>query len=649
MKIVPSDFANSLLVLLLAAGLSATKAWAQSVPGASPYLGEVRRDASGKLITITPPPAQNAAHSPAASGNVIKVGPGQNIRLISTAANLAKDGDTIEIDAGDYTGDVAVWKQSNLTIRGVGGRVRLVAAGASAEKKAIWVVRGNRITVENIEFTGARVPDRNGAGIRFEKGHLIVRNCRFIDNENGILTGGGNLDLEIENSEFGHNGAGDGYSHNLYVGAIRMLRVTGSYFHHAKAGHLLKSRAAENHILYNRLTDETDGRASYELEFPNGGIAYVIGNLIEQSKTTENPNVISFGAEGYKHPANELYLINNTLVDKRVDSGFFLAVRHLFRVAASLDSMVVGEPQILGQIKEAYRGAAQAKSAGVILNRLMHRAFFVAKRVRTETGIGDRAVSISYAAVELARKIFGSLEGKRVLLVGAGEMAELAVEHLIRNQVAETLVANRTFENGLELARRFNGQAIRFEEIAEHLRVVDIIMSSTGAPGLVIARETVKPVIRARRNRPIFFIDIAVPRDIDPEINRLENAYVYDIDDLKGIIEENIEDRQKEAVKGERIIDEAVIRFREWHEALDVVPTIVALRAKLEVMADSEIKRTVQAQGMSAEAAQALQRMMGSFINKMLHDPTMHLKRDGMLGDKSLSIDTVRKLFKLDE
>ena len=325
------------------------------------------------------------------------------------------------------------------------------------------------------------------------------------------------------------------------------------------------------------------------------------------------------------------------------------AVRHLFRVAASLDSMVVGEPQILGQIKEAYRGAAQAKSAGVILNRLMHRAFFVAKRVRTETGIGDRAVSISYAAVELARKIFGSLEGKRVLLVGAGEMAELAVEHLIRNQVAETLVANRTFENGLELARRFNGQAIRFEEIAEHLRVVDIIISSTGAPGLVIARETVKPVIRARRNRPIFFIDIAVPRDIDPEINRLENAYVYDIDDLKGIIEENIEDRQKEAVKGERIIDEAVIRFREWHEALDVVPTIVALRAKLEVMADSEIKRTVQAQGMSAEAAQALQRMMGSFINKMLHDPTMHLKRDGMLGDKSLSIDTVRKLFKLDE
>jgi glutamyl-tRNA reductase len=376
-------------------------------------------------------------------------------------------------------------------------------------------------------------------------------------------------------------------------------------------------------------------------------LLYSTCNRVELLMVTDDRNQAVDAAKGFLSEFNKIPLaeFEGSLYVHANDD----AVRHLFRVAASLDSMVVGEPQILGQIKEAYRGAAQAKSAGVILNRLMHRAFFVAKRVRTETGIGDRAVSISYAAVELARKIFGSLEGKRALLVGAGEMAELAVEHLIRNQVAETLVANRTFENGLELARRFNGQAIRFEEIADHLRVVDIIISSTGAPGLVITRETVKPVIRARRNRPIFFIDIAVPRDIDPEINRLENAYVYDIDDLKGIIEENIEDRQKEAVKGERIIDEAVIRFREWHEALDVVPTIVALRAKLEAMAESEIKRTVQTQGMPAEAAQALQRMMGSFINKVLHDPTMHLKRDGMLGDKSLSIDTVRKLFKLDE
>ena len=325
------------------------------------------------------------------------------------------------------------------------------------------------------------------------------------------------------------------------------------------------------------------------------------------------------------------------------------AVRHLFRVAASLDSMIVGEPQILGQIKDAYRDASSARTTGVVLNRLMHRAFFVAKRVRTETGIGDRAVSVSYAAVELGRKIFGDLDGKRVLLIGAGEMAELAVEHLIRHRVGETLVANRTFEKGVELARRFNGKAVRFEEIPEQLKQVDIILSSTGAPGFVLTRDQVKPVIRARRNRPLFFIDIAVPRDIDPEINRLDNSYVYDVDDLKGIVEENLGDRQKEALKGERLIDEAVIQFRQWLEALDVVPTIVALRKRLEGIAEAEIRRTVQGQGLSAADAEALQRMMAAFINKALHEPTAFLKREGMGGDKPAQIDLVRKLFKLDE
>jgi glutamyl-tRNA reductase len=279
----------------------------------------------------------------------------------------------------------------------------------------------------------------------------------------------------------------------------------------------------------------------------------------------------------------------------------------------------------------------------------MHRAFFVAKRVRSETGIGDRAVSVSYAAVELGRKIFGDLDGKRVLLIGAGEMAELAVEHLIRHRVGETLVANRTFEKGLELARRFNGKAVRFEEIPEQLKHVDIILSSTGAPGFVITRDQVKPVIRARRNRPIFFIDIAVPRDIDPEINRLDNSYVYDVDDLRGIVEENLGDRQKEALKGERLIDEAVIQFRQWRESLDVVPTIVALRKRLEGIADAEIRRTVQGQGLSTTDAEALQRMMAAFINKALHEPTVYLKREGMGGDKPAQIDLVRKLFKLDE
>ena len=325
------------------------------------------------------------------------------------------------------------------------------------------------------------------------------------------------------------------------------------------------------------------------------------------------------------------------------------AVRHVFRVASSLDSMVVGEPQILGQVKEAYRTATEEKTSGVILNRLLHRTFFVAKRIRTETGIGDRAVSISYAAVELARKIFGELADKTVMLIGAGEMAELAVEHLIRYNANKVWVANRTFETGVELAKQFNGQAIRFEEILESLKTVDIIISSTGSPDYVIQSDQVKGLLRKRRNRPLFFIDIAVPRDIDPELNRLNNTYVYDIDDLKGVIDENVEDRQKEAIKGERIVDEAVIRFREWYESLDVVPTIVALRNKMESIAAAELKKTLQSSMISEQDAAALQKMAGSLINKILHDPTRFLKRNGMHEDKSFYIDTVRKLFKLDE
>lgn len=319
---------------------------ADELPPTANYLGEIRRDASGKLVVMPAPAANSAGPATApsdATTRILRVGPGQPSRTVAAAAALARDGDTIEIEAGDYPGDVAIWKQNNLTIRGVGGRARLVAAGASAEQKAIWVVRGGAITIENIEFTGARVADKNGAGIRFEKGRLVIRNCRFVDNENGILTAGGDAELDIENSEFGRNGAGDGYSHNLYVGALRRLRVTGSYFHHAKVGHLLKSRAAENHILYNRLTDESGGRASYELEFPNGGIAYVIGNIIEQSAISENRTIVSFGAEGYTRPTNELYLINNTLIDNRPDSGMFLAVKPGASIVKAFNNLLLGK------------------------------------------------------------------------------------------------------------------------------------------------------------------------------------------------------------------------------------------------------------------------------------------------------------------
>ncbi|MBW2238860.1 MAG: glutamyl-tRNA reductase [Deltaproteobacteria bacterium] len=326
------------------------------------------------------------------------------------------------------------------------------------------------------------------------------------------------------------------------------------------------------------------------------------------------------------------------------------AVRHIFRVASSLDSMVVGEPQILGQIKTAYQIATSKKTSGVLLNKLLHRTFSVAKRVRSETGIGDHAVSISYAAIELGRKIFGTFEEKKVLLIGAGEMAELAVEHLIRNRTGNILVANRTFKNGVELAKRFNGQAIRFEEITGFLEHVDIIISSTGSPDYVVTRDQVKGIIRRRRNRPLFFIDIAVPRDIDPEINRLTNSYVYDIDDLKGIIDENIEDRNREGIKGERIVDEAVISFRHWFESLDVIPTIVELRNKMEDIAKGEMKKTLQTlKHFSDDDQQAIGRMTNAMINKILHDPTLLLKSNGHHQNKSVYLDVTRKLFKLDE
>jgi glutamyl-tRNA reductase len=326
------------------------------------------------------------------------------------------------------------------------------------------------------------------------------------------------------------------------------------------------------------------------------------------------------------------------------------AVRHTFQVAASLDSMVVGEPQILGQMKAAYRKATQERTSGVILNKLLHRTFFVAKKVRTETGIGDHAVSISYAAIELGKKIFGNLENKQVMLIGAGEMAELAVDHLIRNRAATITVANRTFAKGVELAERFHGKAIKFEEIIHSIANVDIVISSTGAPEYVLRKSQIKDAMKNRRNRRLFFIDIAVPRDIDPDINRINNAYVYDIDDLKGIVDENIDDRNREAIKAQRIIDEAVIGFRKWVDTLGVVPTIVSLRGKVESMAKQELEKTLGTlDHLSESDRQAIQRMTGALVNKILHEPTNYLKKDGCRGNKSVTVDLTRKLFNLEE
>ena len=258
---------------------------------------------------------------------VLRVGAGRELKVPSAAAKLARDGDLVEIDAGVYEGDAAVWRQNRLTIRGVGGRARLRAEGAHAEGKAIWVIKGADTTIEGIEFSGAKVPDENGAGIRLEGAGLTVRDCFFHHNENGILTGPNPAsDIVIEHSEFAYNGSGDGQTHNLYIGAVRSFTLRFSYVHHALVGHNVKSRALKNVVAYNRIMDEKDGRSSYAVEFPNGGLALVIGNAIQHGPKAENPTVVSFGVEGLKHPRNELYFVNNTLVNDR-PAGRFLFVR----------------------------------------------------------------------------------------------------------------------------------------------------------------------------------------------------------------------------------------------------------------------------------------------------------------------------------
>ncbi|MBF0480733.1 MAG: glutamyl-tRNA reductase [Desulfovibrionaceae bacterium] len=328
------------------------------------------------------------------------------------------------------------------------------------------------------------------------------------------------------------------------------------------------------------------------------------------------------------------------------------AVHHLFYVASSLDSMVLGEPQILGQLKQAYRAAVENGSTRVIVNRMLHKAFSVAKRVRTETGIGASAVSISYAAVELAKRIFGDMRSKTAMLVGAGEMAELAAAHLQNAGVERILVANRTYERAVELAKRFSGRAVSFAELITRLAETDIVISSTGSPTAIIRARDVKEVLRKRRNRPMFFIDIAVPRDIDPDINSLDNVYLYDIDDLQEIVEENLAQRQEEAAKAVEIVDLETGKFGHWLTSLDLQPTIVDLLSFGEGVAKRELKKTLRRLGpdVSPETEQALETLVLSIGRKLYHEPLVFLKRrarEERSADKF--IDLARRMFNLDK
>ena len=292
---------------------------------------------------------------------VLRVGAKRELKRPSAAAQIARDGDVIEIDAGIYEGDAAVWQQHRLTIRGLGGRAHLRANGAHAEGKAIWVIKGNNTTIESVEFSGAKVPHRNGAGIRLEGAGLTVRDCYFHDNENSILTVANQAsDIVVEHSEFAHNGYGDGQSHNLYIGNVRTFMLRFSYVHHAVVGHNVKSRALRNHITFNRIMDENDGRSSYAVEFPNGGLAFVIGNVIQQGPATDNPTIVSYGAEGLLHPLNELYFVNNTVVNDRPAGGRFLFVRA--DAARIVNNVFSGRGDLLSGPGDLRNNARVAKS-----------------------------------------------------------------------------------------------------------------------------------------------------------------------------------------------------------------------------------------------------------------------------------------------
>ena len=323
-------------------------------------------------------------------------------------------------------------------------------------------------------------------------------------------------------------------------------------------------------------------------------------------------------------------------------------VRHLFRVASSLDSMVLGEPQILGQLKDAFQSFNEADLTGKLLHPLFTRAFSTAKRVRTETSVASNAVSVSYAAVELAKHIFEDLSKQTVMVVGAGEMAELAVRHLMRNGISELFVTNRTFLSAAKLAEKFQGLAVPFEHLERHLHQADIILSSTGARDFIITKEMVKNCLRRRRGRSMFFIDIAVPRDIDPEINELNGTFCYDIDDLQTLVSQNQVERKKQSIKAEEIIENELLKLELWFKSLSAVPTIRSLRKAFHSIAEEEmVKSFKNLKNIPESERKKVEQLVHRLIHKLLHDPSRNLKKIAQDEDAHLYLEYVSNIFDL--
>jgi glutamyl-tRNA reductase len=365
---------------------------------------------------------------------------------------------------------------------------------------------------------------------------------------------------------------------------------------------------------------------------------YVVTNDLEAGKHDTVRFLCDF--HSYEHAELSPYFYFHDSIE---------AIHHLFRVVSSLDSMVVGEAQILGQVKEAYEYAFDAGATNIILNRLFRHGFSVGKKIRTETEIGDSAVSVSYAAVELAKKVFGELEGRTVMVVGAGEMSELTARHLLSSGVNSVMVTNRTYERAVELAEKFDGRAVKFDDLVEEMANADIIISSTGAPNYVIKKEDVSKAMHRRRNRPTFFIDIAVPRDIEPAVNDIYNAFLYDIDDLQSVVEANLAERAKEAKKVEAIVDREVKAFVFWLNSLEVVPTISALKQRAENIKEMELGKALSRLGsLNEKQREEVKALASGIINKLLHQPIVRIKECSDRKDGYVYVESLRHLFDLE-
>ena len=324
------------------------------------------------------------------------------------------------------------------------------------------------------------------------------------------------------------------------------------------------------------------------------------------------------------------------------------ASRHLFRVASSLDSMVLGEPQILGQLKDTFHCFSEAELTRKLLHPLFTHAFSTAKRVRTETTVASNAVSVSYAAIELAKHIFEDLSKQSVIVIGAGEMAELAVQHLMRNGILQLFVTNRTFASAAELAEKFQGLAVPFEHLNRHLHQADIVISSTGAREYIVTQELVKKCLLNRKGNPMFFIDIAVPRDIDPEINKLHGIFCYDIDDLQTIVSQNREERKKQSIEAEKIIEEELSKLEIWFRSLSAVPTIKSLRKLFHSTAEEELQKVFRRiKKMPKSERIEIEQFVHRLVQKLLHDPSRNLRQLAQEEDSHIHMESIAKLFDL--